>query len=34
MPENKTFSGPLATYLKGLLEEKRRLGFKYDEHFR
>ena len=34
MSENKTFSGALASYLQGLLEEKRRLGFKYDEYER
>jgi len=31
MSRNREFSGPLANYLRGLLDEKRALGFKYDE---
>jgi site-specific recombinase XerD len=31
MSKNRVFTGPLAPYLKGLLEEKRFLGYKYDE---
>lgn len=34
MSKNKNFSGPLASYLQGLLKEKRLLGFKYSEHER
>jgi integrase/recombinase XerD len=34
MPRNKVFTGPLAGYLRGLLEEKHSLGFKYDEQAR
>jgi len=34
MPRNKVFTGPLTGYLRGLLEEKRSLGFKYDEQAR
>ena len=34
MPEYKSFTGPLAEHLRGLLEEKRSLGFKYNEQER
>jgi site-specific recombinase XerD len=34
MPRNKVFTGALAGYLRGLLDEKRSLGFKYDEQER
>ena len=34
MSKNKEFTGLLAVYLKGLLEEKRSLGFKYGEQER
>jgi integrase len=34
MPKNKVFAGPLAGYLRGLLDEKRALGCKYDEQER
>jgi integrase len=34
MSKNNVFTGPLAGHLRGLLEEKRALGFKYDEQER
>jgi len=34
MSKNKDFTGPLAKHLRGLLDEKRSLGFKYDEQER
>lgn len=34
MSKDRTFTGPLAKYLQGLLEEKRALGFKYYEQER
>ena len=34
MSMNKEFTGPLAKYLQGLLDEKRSLGFKYREQER
>jgi len=34
MSVNKEFAGPLALYLKGFLEEKRSLGYKYKEQER
>ena len=34
MSNYKTFTGPLAIYMQGLLEEKRKLGFKYEEQER
>jgi len=34
MSKNKVFDGPLAKHLQGLLDEKRALGFKYDEQGR
>lgn len=34
MSKNKIFIGPLSVYLKSFLEEKRMLGYKYDEQER
>ena len=34
MSKYKTFTGPLAAYMQGLLIEKRKLGFKYGEQER
>jgi len=34
MSRNKVFTGPLAEHLRGLLEEKRSLGYKYEEQAR
>ncbi len=34
MSKNNNFTGPLATYIQGLLQEKRSLGFKYNEEER
>jgi integrase len=34
MSQRKSFTGPLARHLRGLLEEKRTLGYKYDEQER
>ena len=34
MSMNKEFTGPLSEYLQGLLDEKRSLGFKYNEQER
>lgn len=34
MSRNKVFTGPLAEHLQGLLEEKRSLGYKYEEQAR
>lgn len=34
MSRNKVFTGPLSNYLRGLLDEKRSLGYKYDEQER
>lgn len=34
MSKNKSFTGPLAEHLRGFLDEKRSLGFKYEEEER
>ena len=34
MSRNRVFTGPLAEHLRGLLEEKRSLGYKYEEQAR
>ena len=34
MLNSNNFNGPLSNYIKGFLEEKRNLGFKYEEQER